>query len=191
MNPLLLSIWQIADYMDQDPIPRPKIPKDLQITIPASTDNKPRSNVPNPQPSIPTKPARPPINNTNTNPQVNPPISAVSDKSEGESNYNKILYDFDDDDEIMAPELSESLQNSQLMSDSQLETIGGTIIDMTEDDNQKQQSEEDVDMLRPSRRQRKPQPKTTEQTKSRSRSRNRNTMNKSSKHHGKKNKNIK
>ena len=35
-NPLILSLWQIADYVDNDPAPAPspKIPKDLQIQIP-------------------------------------------------------------------------------------------------------------------------------------------------------------
>ena len=79
MNPLLLSIWQIADYLEQEPLPSPIIPKDLQIYIPPTLPPKPQ---PRPQPT-----------------SSNPPSRVIyTDNSHNKNNPNtdNSIYSFDD-----------------------------------------------------------------------------------------------
>ena len=167
INPLSLSLWQIADYMGGDPAPSPKVPTDLQIQIPAPKTND-TTNPPKPT----NKTQKPTANPTQTN-RTNLSISDNNDQPP----IDKILYDFNDEDEddiddemVLTPDLSESITKhlKQLQSTN---TNNSTNTPHRQSMDNNAQSEEDVDMSRPSRKQRKPQPTTNDDSRSRSRSR--------------------
>ena len=144
MNPLLLTVWQIADYLEQEPLPKPSIPKDLQIDI-----SIPKSNIP---PKLPQKPQPK---------SSNPPSTIIYDDNSRNENHKKMdtsIYSSKDNIPI-TPTLNE---RSPIMS-----TPSQIILDLTTNNDK---SEDDVDMLRPSRKNRKSSPTRTTNSRSRSRS---------------------
>ena len=159
INPLSLSIWQIADYLEDDPLPTLIIPKDLQISIPETITTT-----------------------TPTNLSINPSQSQSQTK---ENDYNKNhnisktdddLYEFDESistSPTMIEQIIESTNTNNKQDNStntiQIPIMPSLIL------NENHQSEDDVDMIRP----RKPKPKTDADT-SRSRSRSRNPRSKTS-----------
>ena len=175
INPHTLSIWQILDYMENDPKPtsNTNIPQNLQVSIPpllppsnqntnthsTNEDFRKNHNIHNQQEIT----IIPPILNEKTQ-QLKPSKSPTINPSQMITNTNKNT-------------------NTNTKTINRLDSITNTL-DLTIDTQNDQQSEEDVDMTNPSKP-RKPSPRTDT---SRSRSRSRKPRSRSSQNIRKRNK---